>query len=233
MTTHAGFPVTLDGETFVAAEFADYGFIQRLPQLHNAAAAHMLAKATEAQTSRDQASGFATAAQNSANEAGVHASSAAASFASLDTRYLGAAGVDPTTDNNGAPLQAGAFYFNTVIGRLKVWNAATSTWELGYAVAGDYVLKSSLLWLPKTAAYTAVDGNHILADVSAAGWELGLTATPGTRIRLCLWTGGSVNGLAINPGAELIDGEAGVQTIYTDGISFELFFDATKGWVSA
>ena len=177
--SNPGFPITLNGQTFTAADFDGYGYLLAMPQLFNGAATDISSKLTAAQTAQSQASGSATLAQNSADTAGAHATSAAASFASLDARYLGAAGVDPTTDNNGNPLQAGACYFNIVIGRLKVWNAATSAWELGYAISGDYVLKASMLWATKTSAYTAVPGDLIDANTTAGSFAITL---PGTGI---------------------------------------------------
>lgn len=126
---------------------------------------------------KDAASASATAASNSAAAAANSATAAAASYDSFDDRYLGGKAADPATDNDGAALLVGAEYFNTTINRKKVWSG--TAWELGYTLSGDYVLASSLVWLPKTAAYTAVAGDRI--DANTTGGAFGITL-PGTGI---------------------------------------------------
>jgi hypothetical protein len=43
----------------------------------------------------------------------------------FDKRYLGAFGANPATDNGGIALLTGAIYFNTVVGKFRVWTGAT------------------------------------------------------------------------------------------------------------
>lgn len=126
---------------------------------------------------KDAAAASATAASNSATAAANSATAAAASYDSFDDRYLGPKASDPATDNDGNPLLVGAEYFNTAINRKKVWNG--TAWELGYTLSGDYVLAASLLWLTKTAAYTAVANDLIDANTTAGSFAVTL---PGTGV---------------------------------------------------
>jgi hypothetical protein len=72
----------------------------------------------------------ATSAATSASDAAASATSAATSAANVsivDTRYLGAKASDPTTDNSGNPLEAGALYWNTTSNHMRVWSG--SAWQ--------------------------------------------------------------------------------------------------------
>lgn len=62
-------------------------------------------------------------AANNAAIAQAAAISAAASFDSLDDRYLGAKTSDPLLDNDGNPILIGALYFNSVTGQMRVYNS--------------------------------------------------------------------------------------------------------------
>jgi hypothetical protein len=91
----------------------------------------------ETQALRDSAATHAANAAFSATSAATSASDAAASAASaatsaanvsiVDTRYLGAKASDPTTDNSGNPLEAGALYWNTTSNHMRVWSG--SAWQ--------------------------------------------------------------------------------------------------------
>lgn len=62
-----------------------------------------------------------------AASASSSAASAAQSFDDFDDRYLGGKAADPTTDNDGQPLQEGALYWNTVSSGMRVWTGGA--WE--------------------------------------------------------------------------------------------------------
>ena len=87
-------------------------------------ATNAAASATTATTKASEAATSATTATTKASEAAASATSAAASFDSLDDRYLGAKSSDPSTDNDGNALITGALYFNTTDGEMKVWNGS-------------------------------------------------------------------------------------------------------------
>jgi len=107
--------------------------------------------ATNASSSASSASTSATNAANSATSAASSATSAAsaqtaaesardstlAAFDSFDDRYLGTKSSDPTVDNDGNALAAGALYFNSTSGAMKVYTG--SAWVAAY-VSGDSFL---------------------------------------------------------------------------------------------
>lgn len=103
---------------------------------------------TQAGIATTQASNAATSASNSLNSANNSASSATASINaktaseaardatlaaldSFDDRYLGQKSVDPTLDNDGNALQAGALFFNTTTNSMMVYDG--SVWLAAYA----------------------------------------------------------------------------------------------------
>lgn len=100
------------------------------------------AKAGEAETSASDASASetnagdsATAAAGSAAAANTSAINALASEVAASKLNLGDKTSDPTVDNQGGVLRAGATYYNTTIGKWRVWSG--SAWEDGLsAVAG-------------------------------------------------------------------------------------------------
>jgi hypothetical protein len=99
----------------------------------------------------------ATAAASSASSASTSASNAAsaqtaaeaardqtlASFDSFDDRYLGAKTSNPTLDNDGNALVAGALYFNSVTGVMNVYTG--SIWVAAYVSGTDFLAKANNL----------------------------------------------------------------------------------------
>jgi hypothetical protein len=94
---------------------------------------HALAAATSASNANTSATNAssARAAAESARDATL------AAYDSFDDRYLGSKTSDPTLDNDGNALVAGALYFNSVAGTMKVYTG--SVWTAAY-VSGDGVL---------------------------------------------------------------------------------------------
>ena len=76
----------------------------------------------------------AAIATTKAGEAAVSATAAEAAFDSFDDRYLGSKTANPTVDNDGNALVAGALYFNTTVSLMKVYTG--SAW---YTVGGPFV----------------------------------------------------------------------------------------------
>jgi hypothetical protein len=70
------------------------------------------------------AAASASSASDSAVAAAASAASAASSFDSFDDRYLGAKSSEPALDNDGDALVAGALFFDTVAGAMKVYDGA-------------------------------------------------------------------------------------------------------------
>lgn len=87
--------------------------------------------ATNAATSATNAASSATAAAASQTAAATSAASAASAFDNFDDTYLGSKTSNPTVDNDGDALVAGALYFNSTANEMRVydganWIAATS-----------------------------------------------------------------------------------------------------------
>ena len=121
-------------------------------QASNAAtsASNASTSATNASNSASAASTSATNASNSASAASTSASNAAASYDSFDDRYLGAKTSDPTLDNDGDALLAGALYFNTTDDVMKVYSG--SAWVAAYAsLSGTLIAANNLSDLTNAA----------------------------------------------------------------------------------
>jgi hypothetical protein len=84
--------------------------------------------ATAAATSATASATSATASASSATASAASAAAAAATKASIDEFYLGAQSSNPTVDNNGDPVTAGDWYFNTVANETRIYNG--SAWQV-------------------------------------------------------------------------------------------------------
>ena len=122
--------------------------------------------ASNAATSETNAGNSASSAAGSASTASAAAASALAALDSFDDRYLGAKSSDPTVDNDGDPLVAGALYFNTVSEVMKLYTG--SSWIAAY-VSGE---ASSIAFTPT--------GDIAATNVQAAIAELDTEKVPRT-----------------------------------------------------
>ena len=112
-----------------------------------------------ASTATTQASNASTSASNAATSATNAAASEAAAEAALESfneTYLGAKATDPTLDNNGDPVTAGDWYFNTTSDRSRIYDGA----------AWDFV---------------AVDTSTVVSKTSPTGSAIMPTGTTGER----------------------------------------------------
>lgn len=87
--------------------------------------------ASNAATSETNAASSASSAASSASSASASADAALSALDSFDDRYLGQKTSDPTLDNDGDALVAGALYFNTTDEIMKVYDG--SLWVAAYA----------------------------------------------------------------------------------------------------
>ena len=119
----------------------------------NADAAAAAASETAAGDSETAAAASASAAAGSASAASTSATNAATSASEaltyrneagvlINARYLGAKASDPSVDNDGNPLTAGALYFNTVADEMRAYDG--TVWDAAYLPAGDYVQASQV-----------------------------------------------------------------------------------------
>jgi hypothetical protein len=100
---------------------------------------HATAAASSASSASTSASN-ATSAQSAAEAA---RDQTLASFDSFDDRYLGAKTSDPAVDNDGNALVAGALYFNSTDGIMKVYTG--SVWVAAYVSGTDFLAKANNL----------------------------------------------------------------------------------------
>lgn len=84
--------------------------------------------ATNAATSATASATSATASASSATASAASAAAAAATKDSIDEFYLGAQASNPTVDNNGDPVTAGDWYFNTTSNETRIYNG--SAWQV-------------------------------------------------------------------------------------------------------
>lgn len=99
--------------------------------------------AQAAATSASNASTSASNAASAQSAAEAARDQTLASFDSFDDRYLGAKTSDPTLDNDGNALVAGALYFNSTDGIMKVYTG--SVWVAAYVSGTDFLAKANNL----------------------------------------------------------------------------------------
>jgi hypothetical protein len=114
--------------------------------------------AQAASTSASNASTSATNAANAQTAAESARDATLAAYDSFDDRYLGSKSSDPSVDNDGNALVAGALYFNSTSGIMKLYTG--SAWVAAY-VSGS---ASSISFTPA--------GNIAASNVQAAIEEL-------------------------------------------------------------
>jgi len=116
-----------------------------------------------AETNAETAETGAVAAQLAAESA---RDSALAAYDNFDDRYLGAKTADPTLDNDGDALIAGALYFNSVDGAMRVYTG--SVWVDAYAAGQTFLAKANNLSdLPNVATARQNLDLEIGVDVQA------------------------------------------------------------------
>jgi len=96
--------------------------------------------ATNAASSASTASTAATNASNAQTAAEAARDATLAAYDSFDDRYLGAKTSNPTLDNDGNALVAGALYFNTVVPEMRLYTG--SAWVAAYVSGASYVAKA-------------------------------------------------------------------------------------------
>lgn len=96
--------------------------------------------ATAAASSATSAASSATSAASAQTAAEAARDSALAAYDNFDDRYLGVKASDPTLDNDGDALVAGALYFNSTDGAMKLYNG--SAWVAAYVSGADYLALS-------------------------------------------------------------------------------------------
>jgi hypothetical protein len=122
---------------------------------------------TSASTATTQASNASTSASNASTSATSAANSAAAAASALDSfddRYLGTKTSDPTVDNDGNALAAGALYFSTTQNVMKVYDGAS--WIAATAAGATSLVRFR---------YVATSGQTTFSGADAASATLTYT----------------------------------------------------------
>lgn len=148
------------------------------------AASSATSASTSASTATTQAGVATTQATNAATSATAAAAAQAAAetardqtlaaYDSFDDRYLGTKASDPALDNDGNPLVAGALYFNSTSGGMKVYTG--SAWVAAYASLSGALLTSNNL--SDLTSVTTARSNLGLATVASSGSYADLTGKP-------------------------------------------------------
>ena len=100
-------------------------------------------QATNAANSATAAAGSATSAASAQTAAESARDATLAAYDSFDDRYLGAKTSNPTVDNDGNALVAGALYFNSVSGAMQLWTG--SAWVAAYVSGSGYLAAANNL----------------------------------------------------------------------------------------
>ena len=93
--------------------------------------------ASSASTSASNAATSATAASTAQTAAEAARDATLTAYDNFDDRYLGAKASAPTVDNDGDALVAGALYFDSTAGAMKVYTG--SSWVAAYVSGTDYL----------------------------------------------------------------------------------------------
>ena len=129
---------------------------------------------TNAATSATNSATSATESETAKTAAEAAKDAALAALDSFDDRYLGAKASDPTLDNDGNALIAGALYYNTTDDIMKVYEG--SVWVAAYASLSGALLQANNL--SDLASTSAARTNLGLATVASTGVYSDLTGLP-------------------------------------------------------
>ena len=173
--------------------------------------------ATNSASSATASASSATSSASSATSAASSATAAAASYDDFDDRYLGAKSSDPSTDNDGDALLAGALYFNTTTNIMQTYTG--SAWQ-SIATGGTGLLASNNLSDVQSASTSRTNlGLAIGSDVQAHSAVLDATTASYTTAEETKLAGIEANATADQSAAE-------IKTAYESNADTNAFTDA-------
>jgi len=169
--------------------------------------------ASNAATSASNASSSESAAASSASAAQAAEDAALAALDNFDDRYLGVKTSDPTVDNDGDALVAGALYYNSTDDVMKVYEG--SSWVAAYASLSGALLATNNL--------------SDLDNVTTARTNLGLgTAATTASTDYVAVTGDTMTGnLSLGDNNKAIFGASDDLQIYHDGSASYIYENGT------
>jgi hypothetical protein len=149
--------------------------------------------ASSASTSASNAATSASAASASQVAAAASAASAANSYDLFDDRYLGTKTSDPTVDNDGNALVAGALYFNSTANEMRVYDGGN--WIAASSAGGASLLEYKYTATSGQTTFSGADDNanslsytqdNLIVTLNGVVLENGTdyTATNGTSVVL-------------------------------------------------
>jgi hypothetical protein len=150
---------------------------------------------TKAGESDTSAIASAASAVQSANSAAA----AVAAFDQFDDRFLGSKSVAPTTDNDGDPLVTGALYYNTVEGKMYVWDG--SGWLPASAASVISITSFEFTATAGQTAFTGTDANGVTLAFSVGLIQVflnGVLLSPGDDYTPTAGTVTLVSGAAVS-----------------------------------
>lgn len=132
-------PSELPGAAFRAGKalvFSPTGDVGLSASAYDDQAGDAAESAAAAAQSATDAANYSGSALAFAGQAGISAAAALADknatatlYDNFDDRYLGAKASNPTLDNDGNALIAGAMYFNTTLGIMMVYSTVVGAWQ--------------------------------------------------------------------------------------------------------
>jgi hypothetical protein len=149
--------------------------------------------ASSASTSATNAASSATSAASAQTAAEAARDATLAAYDSFDDRYLGAKSSNPSVDNDGNALVAGALYYNTTTPEMRLYTG--SAWVAAYVSGAGYLASANNL--------------SDLTSASTARTNLGLGTLATQSSSAVNITGGSISGIT---DLAVADGGTGAST---------------------